>query len=246
MRSSILEFAPNYAAFEELSADERAWLILEHIKQKGGREHSSNLMLDLTSLFDAPLHSGVPADRAVESALRDLMSEALGRLVSLGLVAIDFEQPAMFHLVTGAGNRVDTEAAFSDFLTEDTLPSKALHGIIQSEAYPLYRRGKFDLAVFEAFKQVEIAVRAGANLSDDDIGRKLMSKAFNENDGPLSDQSLPSAERGAIMHLFMGAVGAFKNPNSHREVGLDDPIRAAELLMFASHLLRMVDNAETQ
>jgi len=129
-------------------------------------------------------------------------------------------------------------------LTQNFLALNALHEVIQSESYPLYRRGKFDLAVFEAFIQVEIAVRSGAGLSNEDIGRKLMSKAFNENDGPLADQSIPSAERGAIMHLFMGAVGAFKNPNSHREVGLDDPIRAAELLMFASHLLRMVDQAE--
>lgn len=246
MRSKILEIAPNYTTFDGLSIDERAWLVLEHLKQRGARENSANLMLDLSSLYNPPLHTGAAMDRSTAQALRMLMSEALGRLVSLGLVAIDFEQPAMFHLITSTGFRVDTETAFRDFLTENFLPSNALHEVIQSESYPLYRRGKFDLAVFEAFKQVEIAVRSRADLADEDIGRKLMSKAFNENDGPLSDQSIPSAERGAIMHLFMGAVGAFKNPNSHREVGLDDPIKAAELLMFASHLLRMIDDVEAR
>ncbi len=97
MLSKILEIAPNYSSFKELSIDERAWLVLEHPKQKGEREYSANLMLDLTSLYDPPPHTGVNMDPSNKYSLRVLVSEALGRLVSLGLVAIDFEQPAMFH-----------------------------------------------------------------------------------------------------------------------------------------------------
>ncbi|KQP19808.1 hypothetical protein ASF25_21590 [Methylobacterium sp. Leaf100] len=94
--------------------------------------------------------------------------------------------------------------------------------------------------MFEAMKAVEIAVRDAANLQPTDVGTALMRKAFDPQAGALADQTVPTAERDARSALFAGAIGSYKNPQSHRKVDLDNPREAAEIIILACHLLRIV------
>lgn len=108
---------------------------------------------------------------------------------------------------------------------------------------PQFLLGKYDLAVFAAFKAIEVRVRALSGASDSDIGVKLMRSAFGDN-GPLRDNDMDRGESVALMELFAGAIGLFKNPTSHRVVTYDDPVEAAEAIFFADLLMRVLDGLE--
>lgn len=122
------------------------------------------------------------------------------------------------------------------------LPKDVLHPTIREDVWALFHRGKFDTAVFEAMKAVEVAVRDAAGLTTKDVGTGLMRKAFDPEIGPLADTSVEKSEREARAHLFAGAIGSYKNPHSHRNVDLDNAAEAAEIVLLANHLLRIVDS----
>ena len=121
------------------------------------------------------------------------------------------------------------------------MPKASLHPLIAEWVWSNFVRGEYDTAVFQAFKEVEVAVRAAGDYGATDIGIDLMGKAFNVQTGKLADMTLPEAERRAMAALFSGAVGLFKNPSSHRHLVLNDPKEAAEMISFASLLMRIVD-----
>ena len=137
--------------------------------------------------------------------------------------------------------RFEKEAEFANYAAARHLPREALHSKIAGPVWMSFMRGEFDTAVFQAMKAVEVAVREAAELTAGDIGTHLMRKAFNPQNGPLTDMSAEIAEREARCNLFVGAIGSFKNPQSHRDVSLENPAEAAEIVLFASYLLRVVD-----
>ena len=102
-------------------------------------------------------------------------------------------------------------------------------------------QGAYGPAVFEAYKQVEIAVRKAGGYAENDRGTDLMRRAFHVDSGNLTDQNQHTAEKQARSDLFAGAIGSYKNPGSHRDVEITAE-EAAELIIFASHLLRIVDS----
>lgn len=117
---------------------------------------------------------------------------------------------------------------------------ESLHPSLRDDALDNFWRGSYDVAVFCAYRAVEVAVRIAGAFPQTRIGTQLMRDAFNPTGGPLRDTALPPAEQEAMMMLFSGAIGLFKNPNSHRYVHVT-PESAAALLVLASHLLQLVD-----
>lgn len=157
-------------------------------------------------------------------------------------------------LVPSAGNRgvgvVELSRRAEALLLDDGfakhrqaagLPRELLHPAIADKAWHHFIAGDYEVAVFAAFKALEIAVADKSGIQR--TGVALMRDAFHKQSGPLTDKANEEGEREAVGHLFAGAFGLFRNPVGHREVSYDGPIEPAEQLIVASHLMRIVDVA---
>ena len=105
-------------------------------------------------------------------------------------------------------------------MSKSDLPEHKFHPMIPQNVWSSFSHGAYGSAVFEAFKQLEIAVREAGNYDEADHGVPLMRKAFHQNNGNLTDTDQQSAERVAIEHLFVGAIGYCRNPLGNREANL--------------------------
>lgn len=172
--------------------------------------------------------------------LLERVADAWAWLVSYGLIGPHhLNTDGGWCRVTDRGRRVADSGSPAELLAEQRLPDD-LHPDL-AEARSQFRAGKSEIAVFAAMRQVEVRLRVMSGAGNDMIGVALARHALHPDTGPLTDQRLEAGERQAIGHLFAGALGAFKNPTSHRVVDFDDPAVAADIILLADLLLRLLD-----
>lgn len=171
------------------------------------------------------------------------LGEAWAWLESRGLVALDPEQTSAHScFITRLG-----EQALADGIADIDAGARLgmqLHPKLARIVERQFLMGERELAVFAAMKSVEVRVRESARLGAELVGTSLMQEAFKPG-GPLVDPSAEVGEQVGRMELFKGAMGTFKNPSSHRPVDYDDPVEAAEIVLFADLLHRILDRADS-
>jgi len=77
---------------------------------------------------------------------------------------------------------------FPDFAAARALPRQFLHNAIRDRVWGDFIRGHYDDAVLFAARQVEIRVREAIGAGDDRYGATLMTDAFHEENGILTDR----------------------------------------------------------
>ena len=204
--------------------------------------HRSNQMkADLLHRYPPESHDEVLF--ALMEAWQWLQREGFVALCPTSLSSITSAGTITTYFVTRRGKKIETPEALEAYRKANLLPKGQLHSIIAQKVWSIFLQGDYDTAVFQAFKQVEVAVRRAGGYNEKDIGVKLISKAFHETTGNLTDQNQHPDEKKARLLLFMGAIGSYKNPSSHRDVEITAE-EAAEVIIFASHLLRIVDSCD--
>lgn len=197
------------------------------------------------NFFNAPARKDYESRQPeVDSALM----EALAWLRSAGLLVEKASVMGNWFFISRRGKQITSRDDFAAYRKAGLLPKGQLHSLIAAKVYPAFMRGEYDTAVFQAFREVEVAVRTAGQFGPNDYGTDLMRDAFRpavkkgqpNQPGPLTDQQLPASEQEAMANLFAGAIGLYKNPQSHRHVPTH-PEDAAEVIVFASQLMRIVD-----
>ncbi len=146
-----------------------------------------------------------------------------------------------WRVLTDKGEAVANGQDFRKLREAMAFPKELLHPAIREKVWGALRRDELDEAVRTAFVAVEDAVREAGGFSHGDFGVDLMRKAFHPETGPLTNMKAHKPERDALAHFFSGAIGAWKNPVSHRGGVLAELQEAQDEVMLASHLLRIVD-----
>ena len=184
-----------------------------------------------------------PYPRHRRNEIELALMEAWAWLEAQGLVvpAPDPNGRNGWRILSRRAKRFENEQEFAQYAVARMLPKYALHPKISGAVWMAFMRGDFDVAAFLAMKAVEVSVRGATGLGADAVGVKLMRDAFSPDDGHLTDMNAERGERVARMELFAGAIGCYKNPHSHRDVDLNDPMEAIEIILLANHLLRIID-----
>lgn len=146
-----------------------------------------------------------------------------------------------WRMLTEEGAAIAAGQDIRQLMATKEFPKSLLHPSIRDKVWASLRRNDLDEAVRSSFVALEDAVRDAGGFGHADYGVDLMRKAFHADTGPLTNMKSVKAEREALSHLFAGAVGAYKNPVSHRGGVLSELQDAQDQVMLASHLLRIVD-----
>jgi len=217
----------------DLPLDELALRILEDLART--REWNEHNYLNTAS--QDPLYSrSVPAQRVIAEALSWLRGRAfIARTPGQSTDSAIFVTRSGEQALTGGLERTRAVQRLHT----------GLHPIIESKARRQFLLGEYEQAVFVSMKAIEIRIRQLAGFGNELIGVDLINQAFGPK-GVLTDTTAVKGEQEGTRAMFAGAYAVLRNPSGHRDVDYDEVSEAAEAVVTASLLMRILDRVEAR
>lgn len=241
----ISEIFPPIETALQLEPEELAVYVLEALCRFEERENNPGML----HRGNFTLQSGEMAEYAGLEDYKEVAKAVIEAWVWLereGLIAPRPGETGEGIFITRRGWKFRESGDVGKFKAANLLPAETLDPTLASKVRPAFLRGDYDTAVLLAFKEVEIRVRKSGGYSAKDIGTKLMRKAFHIDTGNLTDTEQVESEEEGIGHLFAGAIAAFKNPGSHRDINIEDPVEVVELIAFADLLIKIAERRKPE
>ncbi|MGA2145873.1 MAG: TIGR02391 family protein [Bryobacteraceae bacterium] len=238
--ANLTEILPDAKTLLALEPEELGDVILEMVNGHGAATRN---MFSMPSIMEPIEYRNAPEWPQVSRApVTQAVAEAMAWLEHAGFIILDPTQGngTSYRTLTRRGRQLQNRKLAAAYRQAAILPTGLVHPDILEKSHAAFMRGDHDIAVFAAFKAIEVAVRNACGFPDGELGVPLMRKAFHPETGPLTDKAVVVSEREATAALFAGAIGAAKNPTSHREFEMSK-VEAARLILFASHLMSIVN-----
>jgi hypothetical protein len=116
-----------------------------------------------------------------------------------GLLVRDPSAGENWFLITDKGADLGAREDASAYRKANLLPTEQLHPLMAGKVYATFLRGDYGTAIFQAYREVEVSVRAAGGFGNGAIGVALMREAF-------------APEKGAS-HRHEGGAGRTSRPN---------------------------------
>ena len=140
-------------------------------------------------------------------------AEAWEWVIARGLVTANLAHNSDYWAISRRGRQVAAEAEPLVHLSSSARLDVDLHPRIASTVRSLFSQGLYDLAAFEAMKQVEIRVRELAKAGAGEIGVPLMRHAFRIVGGPQGfNRRLARATRPSDAAIGFGRSDSILDP----------------------------------
>jgi uncharacterized protein (TIGR02391 family) len=237
MPKSLIGMLPDVNSILQLEPEELAGVLIEYFNSLTPQEQSQLNRHNFLTYWGL---DGFPQE--ARGKLQFAFAESWAWLERECLIALKPEAGGSYsYFITRRGQKLVDRNAFDAYRRATLLPRSSLHPRIEARVYSSFLRGAYDTAVFEALREVEVSVRDACGFGPEKYGMQLMRDAFGPPDGPLIDKTALKSEQESLAALFAGAIGLYKNPSSHRAGIVNDPAEATEIIMLASHLLRLVE-----
>lgn len=188
---------------------------------------------------------GYPEDRCHE--IRGALWNAFEWLEEHGLIekSNKVAGPHWIRVLSSEAMKIRNEKDFQKLMLWRSVNEDMLHPKIAKKAVDLLAQGEHADAIGYAMRSVEIAVREACGFGDEAFGVNLMRDAFS-NGGILHDKTANKGGENGLKSLFKGVIGVYKNRHSHKDAPVESVTEALTIVMFASHLLYIVDSRRLQ